>query len=49
MLGNFHDISPIPLRKPYRFYFPEGEIFAKEAISQKNAKITPTRKCPRLQ
>ena len=33
--GNFHDITPISLKKSYGFYFYVGEIFAKKAISQK--------------
>ena len=39
--GNFHDISPISLIKPYGFYFPAGEIFAKYAKSRKARKLPP--------
>ena len=39
--GNFHDISPISFIKSYGFNFPAGEIFAKNAISQKTRKLPP--------
>ena len=35
--------------KVYGFYFRVGVIFCEEQKSTKNAKITPTRKFPRLQ
>ena len=46
---NFHNILHISVIKSYGFYFPAGEIFVKKVISRKKAKITPTRKFPRLQ
>ena len=46
---NFQDISPISLIKSFGFYFPMGEILAKKVMSQKNPKIIPTQKFPRLQ
>ena len=47
--SNFHDTIPISFIKAYGFYFSRGGNFREEDKSAKNAKITPTRKIPRLQ
>ena len=46
--GNFHDSTPIFFIKAYGFNFRAG-VFREEYQSAKNAKISPTRKFPRLQ
>ena len=47
--GNFHDTTHISFIKAGGFYFRVGVIFAMKNKSAKNAKITPSRKFPRLQ
>ena len=47
--GIFHETTTISFIKAYGFYFRVGVIFPEEDRSAKNAKITPTRKFPRLQ
>ena len=47
--GNFHDTAPFSFIKSYGFYFSRGGNFREEDQNAKIAKITPTRKFPRLQ
>ena len=47
--GYFHETTPFSFINSYGFYFRVGVIFREEDKSAKNAKITPTRKFPRLQ
>ena len=46
----FHNATPISFTKTHEFYFRVGGVnFREEAKSAINAKITSTRKFPRLQ
>ena len=47
--GNFHDSTPYFLHKGIWVLLSRGGNFREEDKSAKNAKITPTRKFPRLQ
>ena len=46
--GNFHETTPFSFINSYGFLFSRGGNFREEDKSAKNAKITPTRKFPRL-
>ena len=47
--GYFHDTTPNSFIKVYGVFFSRGGNFREKDKSAKNAKITPTRKFPRLQ